>query len=58
MWHFDTSSEHFANPAHLLLGPDDGILSVLDWTTAAVSDPALDFLFQQVSALLTGESGA
>ncbi|MBE0008934.1 MULTISPECIES: macrolide 2'-phosphotransferase [unclassified Arthrobacter] len=37
-------------PAHLLLGPDDGILSVLDWTTAAVGDPALDFMFQQVSA--------
>lgn len=37
-------------PAHLLLAPDDGILSVLDWTTAAVGDPALDFMFQQVSA--------
>lgn len=37
-------------PAHLLLGPDDGILSVLDWTTSAVGDPALDFMFQQVSA--------
>ena len=37
-------------PAHLLLGPDDGIEAVLDWTTAMVSDPALDFMFQQVSS--------
>ncbi|GAA1130093.1 macrolide 2'-phosphotransferase MphH [Arthrobacter flavus] len=37
-------------PAHLLLGADDGIESVLDWTTAAVDDPALDFMFQHMSA--------
>lgn len=30
-------------PAHLLLAPDCRILSVLDWTTAKVGDPALDF---------------
>ena len=37
-------------PAHLLLNPDAGIEGVLDWTTAAVADPAVDFMFQQASA--------
>ena len=37
-------------PAHLLLGADDRIESVLDWTTAAVDDPAVDFMFQHMSA--------
>lgn len=32
-------------PAHLLLDPDRSIRSVLDWTTAKVSDPALDFMY-------------
>lgn len=37
-------------PAHLLLGDDLGIRSVLDWTTAKVSDPALDFVYQWMIA--------
>jgi len=32
-------------PAHLLLDDDAEITAVLDWTTAKVSDPALDFMF-------------
>lgn len=32
-------------PAHLLLDEADRILSVLDWTTAKVSDPALEFMY-------------
>ncbi|EMY32314.1 phosphotransferase enzyme family protein [Arthrobacter crystallopoietes BAB-32] len=32
-------------PAHLLLDEDAEITGVLDWTTAKVSDPALDFTF-------------
>lgn len=32
-------------PMHLLLDADGGIRSVLDWTTAKVSDPALDFMY-------------
>ena len=32
-------------PAHLLLGDDLRIRSVLDWTTAKVGDPALDFMY-------------
>ncbi|MFB0835547.1 macrolide 2'-phosphotransferase [Arthrobacter halodurans] len=32
-------------PAHLLLDEDQDIVSVLDWTTARVGDPALDFAF-------------
>ncbi|WP_033345540.1 macrolide 2'-phosphotransferase [Catenuloplanes japonicus] len=47
-------------PAHLLLGPDhDGaasasegaapvVLSVLDWTTARVGDPAIDFMYHHM----------
>jgi macrolide phosphotransferase len=35
-------------PAHLLLAPDGGILSVLDWTTAGVGDPALDFMYHHM----------
>ena len=37
-------------PAHLLLGDDLDIRSVLDWTTAKVSDPALDFVYQWMIA--------
>lgn len=33
-------------PAHLLLDEESRILSALDWTTAKVSDPALDFMYQ------------
>ncbi|WP_299166212.1 macrolide 2'-phosphotransferase [uncultured Arthrobacter sp.] len=33
-------------PAHLLLDGDDRIVAALDWTTAKVSDPALDFVYQ------------
>lgn len=36
-------------PAHTLV-IDDTITSVLDWTTAAVGDPAKDLLFHRVSA--------
>jgi macrolide phosphotransferase len=36
-------------PAHVLLAPDDTITGVLDWTTAKVSDPARDFMFQRMS---------
>lgn len=32
-------------PAHLLLGGDSRIRSVLDWTTAKVGDPAIDFMY-------------
>lgn len=32
-------------PAHLLLDEREEIVSVLDWTTAKVSDPAIDFAF-------------
>lgn len=34
-------------PAHLLLGEDAGVLAVLDWTTAKVTDPVADFALQQ-----------
>lgn len=37
-------------PAHLLLAPDATVLSVLDWTTAQVGDPAVDFTYQQAIA--------
>lgn len=32
-------------PAHLLLDEHEEVVSVLDWTTAKVSDPAIDFAF-------------
>lgn len=32
-------------PAHLLLDPQTRVVGVLDWTTAKVSDPALDFMY-------------
>ena len=32
-------------PAHLLLDEHEDIVSVLDWTTARVSDPVVDFAF-------------
>ncbi|MFZ3454227.1 macrolide 2'-phosphotransferase [Arthrobacter sp. 7Tela_A1] len=32
-------------PAHLLLDDANRIVSVLDWTTAKVSDPALEFMY-------------
>ncbi|MGW9403750.1 macrolide 2'-phosphotransferase [Arthrobacter sp. NPDC055585] len=35
-------------PAHLLLDESDRIVSVLDWTTAKVSDPALEFMYVQL----------
>ncbi len=35
-------------PAHLLLDKTDRIVSVLDWTTAKVSDPALEFMYVQL----------
>lgn len=40
-------------PAHLLLGPDAHglepvVLSVLDWTTARVGDPAIDFMYHHM----------
>ncbi|MER1996994.1 MAG: macrolide 2'-phosphotransferase [Arthrobacter sp.] len=35
-------------PAHLLLDESNRIVSVLDWTTAKVSDPALEFMYVQL----------
>lgn len=35
-------------PAHLLL-TGERVVGVLDWTTSAISDPARDFVFHQVS---------
>ncbi|WP_225219054.1 macrolide 2'-phosphotransferase, partial [Arthrobacter gallicola] len=35
-------------PAHLLLDEADRVVSVLDWTTAKVSDPALEFMYVQL----------
>lgn len=35
-------------PAHLLLNSDCDILSVLDWTTAKVGDPAVDFMYHRM----------
>ncbi|GAB3536263.1 macrolide 2'-phosphotransferase MphH [Arthrobacter tecti] len=37
-------------PAHLLLDEGSRIVSALDWTTARVSDPALDFMYQFIIA--------
>ncbi|WP_344882175.1 macrolide 2'-phosphotransferase [Zhihengliuella alba] len=37
-------------PAHLLLDDDGRIVSVLDWTTAKVGDPALDFALHAMMA--------
>ena len=37
-------------PAHLLLDDSSRILSVLDWTTAGVGDPALDLMYQHLIA--------
>lgn len=37
-------------PAHLLLDDHDRVVSALDWTTARVSDPALDFMYQYLIA--------
>lgn len=39
-------------PAHLLL-TDDEVVGVLDWTTAAVGDPASDFVFHRASVSQT-----
>lgn len=48
MW---SDSLHFCHgelyPAHLLLDGEARILSVLDWTTAKVTDPIADFALQQ-----------
>jgi macrolide phosphotransferase len=37
-------------PAHVLIDDDALVCAVLDWTTAKVDDPALDFTFQQMLA--------
>lgn len=37
-------------PAHVLIDADEQILGVLDWTTAKVGDPALDFAYQAAFA--------
>ncbi|WP_102158174.1 macrolide 2'-phosphotransferase [Zhihengliuella halotolerans] len=48
MWPEDMRFSHGElYPAHLLLGADAGILAVLDWTTAKVTDPVADFALQQ-----------
>lgn len=36
--------------AHVLVDADEHITGVLDWTTAAIGDPAVDLAFQQSSA--------
>ncbi|WP_035280155.1 macrolide 2'-phosphotransferase [Brevibacterium album] len=35
-------------PAHLLLDSDGEVRSVLDWTTAKVGDPAVDFMYHHM----------
>ncbi len=35
-------------PAHVLLDPDGTVRSVLDWTTAEVGDPAVDFMYHHM----------
>ncbi|WP_372698817.1 macrolide 2'-phosphotransferase [Arthrobacter sp. JSM 101049] len=37
-------------PAHLLLDEHEDVVSVLDWTTAKVGDPAIDFAFHCMSS--------
>lgn len=37
-------------PAHVLVDADDDITAVIDWTTAKVSDPGRDFVFQHAMA--------
>lgn len=37
-------------PAHVLVDDDDDITAVIDWTTARVSDPGRDFVFQHAMA--------
>lgn len=43
-WSVFTHGELY--PAHVLVDADDAITGVLDWTTAKVSDPARDFVYQ------------
>lgn len=44
-WSVFTHGELY--PAHVLIDAEERITGVIDWTTAKVSDPARDFLFQQ-----------
>lgn len=44
-WSVFTHGELY--PAHVLIDPEDSITGVLDWTTAKVSDPGRDFVFQR-----------
>lgn len=37
-------------PAHVLVDGEEAITGVLDWTTAKVGDPAVDFMFQHMMA--------
>ena len=37
-------------PAHVLIDADEQIVGVLDWTTAKVTDPAVDFAYQRAFA--------
>lgn len=37
-------------PAHVLVDESGGIRSVLDWTTAKVTDPAIDFMYHYMIA--------
>lgn len=51
LWPRDTVLTHGElYPAHVLLDPGNRILSVLDWTTAGVGDPALDLMYQHLIA--------
>lgn len=42
---FTTVTHGELYPAHLLLDPDGTVRSVLDWTTAKIGDPAVDFSY-------------
>lgn len=47
-WSVLTHGELYA--AHTLVDEEDGIVGVLDWTTAAVGDPGRDFMLHHASA--------
>jgi macrolide phosphotransferase len=45
---FTTLTHGELYPAHLLLDADGEVRSVLDWTTAKVGDPAVDFMYHHM----------
>lgn len=49
MWpEYTTFTHGELYPAHLLVDPDGTVRSVLDWTTAEVGDPAVDFMYHHM----------